>query len=663
MLDCTGVETTEDQPEPEPVEANETKGERILVYRYGLAAPHENAPVIAEQMRMAHAHRNAWIAIERGRRAAVRAIEEPLLADARTAFAEASARYAAASEKMRAWRIETGKRRVPDELREAKETAGAAMGEARTRFFAERRANQPALRGHVDALGERAKELRNNARAYSGLAKFGPYRGAFGTYQLAELSADASAQKTPLYDDCAPNDPKFARWCGDGAVSVQIQGGVSVERALFGEHRQLRITAPGSDAWEHPKRAKRRAAARTAAIAMRLGDAADGTPLWGRWRLDMHRPLPAGAVIKRATVHRRMRGPHAEWSLSLTIVFAKSRRPAVAPLRGGAVAVDLGWRLMPDRSLRVAAWVDEHGAAGDLCLDFKTLARLTRAERIQGERDERFNAVRAQLLAWVAAVQIVQAFALVAGKPFEGVPEGLLALVRRMPAWRSQRRLVGFQGEWRGHRFQGDERMYGIVEAWAARDRHEWATEERGRVRALRRRREIYRCFAAQLGDRYETVLLEDMDLRTLTVRVDDDETRNEVAAHHRQLAAVSELRDAIVYAALARGRLARGYAAADTTRTCHECGLVTERPSAATDVIVACECGATWDQDTNACRVLLARWRERPGDALDMAIARKARSQKPGGIVETKRDRVRRLRKEKEARMEAARQTVANLE
>ena len=46
-----------------------------VVYRYGLHAPHECADTVHEQMRLAHRFYNTLVAIERGRRAAVRAVE------------------------------------------------------------------------------------------------------------------------------------------------------------------------------------------------------------------------------------------------------------------------------------------------------------------------------------------------------------------------------------------------------------------------------------------------------------------------------------------------------------------------------------------------------------------------------------------------------------
>ena len=77
----------------------------------------------------------------------------------------------------------------------------------------------------------------------------------------------------------------------------------------------------------------------------------------------------------------------------------------------------------------------------------------------------------------------------------------------------------------------------------------------------------------------------------------------------------------------------------------------------------LACECGAAWDQDvTGAPTILLARWRERPGDAKMLVGARDGENgNDPAEKKESRWARVKRLRAEKEARMSAAREAAGS--
>src|SRR5271167_4725493 len=49
-----------------------------IVYRFGLLPPTENAAVVRRQMRLAHDYRNLLVEIERGKRAALRALDAEL---------------------------------------------------------------------------------------------------------------------------------------------------------------------------------------------------------------------------------------------------------------------------------------------------------------------------------------------------------------------------------------------------------------------------------------------------------------------------------------------------------------------------------------------------------------------------------------------------------
>jgi hypothetical protein len=275
---------------------------------------------------------------------------------------------------------------------------------------------------------------------------------------------------------------------------------------------------------------------------------------------------------------------------------------------------------------------------------------------MRSERDRRFDAARANLLGWLRSHQ-------------ELVPEWLAKATTTLHAWRSEARLVALYSRWSGSRFEGDEQPYYALASWRARARHEWAVESCARDQALRRRRERYRVWAAQLASKYNTIVIEKFDKREVAVIPAPDvqveqnaeqAARDKAARSNRFLAATSELCDCLVTAARSRGCTVIAVPCEDTTRTCPVCGLVESRDAAAA-IELTCECGASWDQDVDgAPAVLLARARERPGDTKILVGAREDEKKNENGQKpESQWQRVRRMRAEKEARMGTAREAA----
>ncbi len=342
---------------------------------------------------------------------------------------------------------------------------------------------------------------------------------------------------------------------------------------------------------------------------MRVGYKDD--PTCAAWRLDYHRPLPVGAYVTWVTVHRRTRGPHSEWSLCVTVNAEAAKSPPGETAREAAVAVDVGWRLI-DGELRVAAWRDTAGRSGELRLSVADVAALRAHERVRSERDRAFDLCKLALRQWVATSSVA--------------PDWMREDTRAMHAWRNPGRMVRLLRRWeaeRPDRAAAEDAALQAVRAWATGDRARWASEEARRLWGLRRRKDKYRRFAAEICRRYGTVVVEQFDLRAVAERkpTGEDSAENEVARSNRQIAAISELRACLLEAR--HGATVVSVSAVDTTRTCPACGVVADRDAAA-QVRLACECGHEWDQDVDgAAPILLARWVERPGDAKPLAGAR----------------------------------------
>ena len=147
-------------------------------------------------------------------------------------------------------------------------------------------------------------------------------------------------------------------WNGSGRVTVRFQRGLPVGTAMAGTDGRLQIDKVPEEAWCSPERSVRRRLARTS-VRIRVAYASEGrSPIWFELPVIIHRPMPADGLIRSASITREKIGLTWRYRLSLTIASPPSP-PPVAQKRP-SIALDLGWRLVPD-GLRVAAWVDTEG--------------------------------------------------------------------------------------------------------------------------------------------------------------------------------------------------------------------------------------------------------------------------------------------------------------
>ncbi len=547
------------------------------VYQYGCLAPIENREIVDKQMRLGHRYRNTLVEIERGRRAALR----PLFEDPAIALASRQAKDAVRLARD-AIKMARSKSRAKDEtemLKEALKEAQARTAEASRALGESRRALFEASNGKArEDINERAKELGRSARAYCGVY--------WGTYLLAEAAVDA-ARGEKLFDGIEPNDPRFKAWNGEGAVGVQIQGGMGVAEVFACTDTRLRIERTG-----HRSRGGRREH-----VVFWLRVESEGRdPVWAKFPAILHRPLPSEAIIKNVVVKRSLIGPRERWhvNISLDTTACDLRKRAYS----GVVAVNLGWRVVPEE-IRVATWLDDQGQKGHLVLGSHLLAELRKAAELRSVRDENFNAARASLAAWLGERE---------------VPEWLRARTIHLAQWRAPGKLAALTRAWKAARFDGDAEAYDALEAWRYHDHHLWEWEASVREKSLLRRRDLYRVFAADLARRYADVIIEDVDRREFATKpeVGDAKEKNDIAParSNRFLVAPSDLEGAIANAC----RMTR-LSAVRITITCHACGTV-EQFDSAKAIWHRCEsCGEAWDQDVNACANMLGQWRERPSD------------------------------------------------
>lgn len=591
-----------------------------LVYRYGLLRPDVEALVI-DQMRAAHTYRNRLTEIERARRAALRDIDtsHSELSALHARVTETAVQLASLVDAMRRERARTRKRSESAELRDRINASRAAAREARRQWMERRRQvlSDPIATAKRDRANEMAHADRVSARAECDVY--------WGTYQLIE-DQDQAARKTPLWDGDQPNDPRFIPWRGQGAVSVQIICGASVDEVMGCEHTQVRLEHADEKLGSRMGTSRRRSLRRRMVLWLRIGSLKDRSPAWARWPMVLHRPLPPIARVKRVSVHRRMIGPRVEWYATFALEV-----PQPTGTLGGAVGVDVGWRQRPDGSLRVAVVCAEHGKPHEIVVPPEIMAGIRKADEIRSVRDRGIDAARAALVRWLGELKITDEWR-----------EATSDLAR----WRSPARLAGLALWWRSHPLPNDDVEFWALETWRYHDWHLWRWETSQRTGALRRRRDWYRVVAAGLAMRYSNLVLEDdAGLASFAGRPDPEAPAdNETARSNRVLAAVSELRQCLVSAFRRRGELVSLLPAANTTRTCHVCGVV-ETWDAASNLRHQCANGHAWDQDVNAARNLIERWRA-AGDG------GAARIPQPSVSPESRWQRARRLAAERADRM-----------
>jgi len=555
----------------------------VRVYRYGLRRPHEQGERVRAQMRAAHRYRNTLVEIERARRTAVRSA---MSAYGNIGELEAAARSAdvVVSDAVRLAKAAKAEARSHSGVSSDQKAALSAARERKrdaVRLLRETRVllrQDVVLSTEVDRVNELAAELRRNARKHCGVY--------WGTYLLIE-AADEAARKVPLYDGAEPSDPRFMRWAGEGRVGVSIAKGADI--AVLDDTKDTRIRIePGTMPKGADPASKRSAKRRHAVLAMRVGSGDQREPVFARWEMVMHRSLPAGARIKNAAVSLRLVGPREEWSVAITLDTTACAETAT---RGrGVVGVDLGWRML-NGDIRSAAW-DGGDVSGFLALPAELIGQVEKVADLRSIRSKNFDASRA---------------ALVAAMPADA-PAWLRGATASLGQWKSIDRLTKLALRWRVARFDGDAAAYDALEAWRYNDHHLWCWESEQRTRTLRHRREIYRIFAAKLAREYETLAIENFDLRVFSVRapVETDASIDTVTRAARVVVSPSELRLSLVNA-FGPHRVVK-VDAANTTRECSECHHINTWDAAAELSHTCAQCGARWDQDANAARVIRAR-------------------------------------------------------
>jgi len=166
--------------------------------------------------------------------------------------------------------------------------------------------------------------------------------------------------------------------------------------------------------------------------------------------------------------------------------------------------------------------------------------------------------------------------------------------------WRSCARLAALTLRWR--------KLFGMpswLEDWRKRDKHVYEFESNLRDQLAGSRLDLYRVFSAWICSQYETVVVEDLDLRkTHELEETGEKADDEWLKHYVRDACLSKL-----FACLKDK--ASSYVKVDPKYTTLECWSCHETNPVGRDLNYACvgaSCDEEWDQDVNAARNILGR-------------------------------------------------------
>ena len=204
------------------------------IYKYGLRPPVEGEDIVNEQMLMAHRYYNKLIEIEceslTTNRETVKERQQqlrlPEIEELEEKVKELKGVLQERTSEIKKWRIQHGKQVAPKEIRDQLKEAKAqrkVIGEELKKVKKVLYEDPVVIKKHKKA-NEQANRLRKDARASCGCY--------WGTYLTVEQASDAAREDAKFL-------PHFRRWDGSGAVAVQVQHGITFEKAMEGDDTRL----------------------------------------------------------------------------------------------------------------------------------------------------------------------------------------------------------------------------------------------------------------------------------------------------------------------------------------------------------------------------------------------------------------------------------------
>lgn len=539
------------------------------VFEYGCLSPLANEDIALEQMKKRNIFWNSLVSIEREYRKKSIALIASGRNDTITNLeAKVADLLNEIKQRRKAARKNVDTTDLVNKIKELKEERKIVYSEQKLRRKELIEMHKPAF----EALEMERREAVKNAQVESGLW-WCNYDDVLKSYNVARVKAIKEGKEL-----------KYHSFDGSGKVSIRYQRGEAIEE-VFASNTLLQIKPIDRATWDCPVRAERRKMTRSI-VKIRVGsegrDRRD--PIWFELPFVMHRPIPFQSTIRSASVVREKYGNRFRYKLIIVTCLPQF---VDSTADKGAVGVDLGWR-RASNGIRVAYWCDAEGQTGKLTLPNDIIARFEKVNSLKSIRGRHFNNAKAVLAAWLR------------DKP---TPEWLKEETKFLFKWNSPGKFKKLLFAWHQNRFPEDREMVAFIEEYLKRDLHLWQWEFNLRDKVQRRRRELYRIFAAELVKKYSIVILEKFDLRRVERKSEDEYgTRGALpASHNRTIASVSILRNVINTTFSHEGKYILQVEPNYTTVKCHKCGHVEKFDSKRQIYHTCSACGILWDQDYNA--------------------------------------------------------------
>jgi hypothetical protein len=597
----------------------------VRVWSFSCKRPTSNAQIVWEQLKLAHKYYNDLVQIEQERRSAYRTVRSslcPNLAEFEVKYKDVSERLDKAIDELRSIRKSVRKRVSNLELQKH---ISDLKAEKKQVYESLKQARDEANSNEV--LEAADKKLTSDMLEKVKLArsKCGVY---FGTYLLIEKAVESSKSSQA--------DQKFHRWDGNGRIGVQLQNKPTVKDIFDQKSTMIQINPVSPEAYfiKNGKQKVRPPLSRSK-VRIRVGSDKSRNPIWAEFPITLHRKLPDDAIITWAWISTRRIGLHTEFELQLTLEsneFVKVRPTS------GAIAFDLGWRVRPD-GIRVGFVVGNDGFKQEILVPNHIQTALEHSSKLIGYSDEFFNVALSILSEAIKS-------------KLSGLPNWMPEATLNISQWRMHGKLASIVNrwltesdkdlifkicsDWKNYRFSSkldlfatkDEiftwaNLAGIkdqatqllfyLELWRRKDRHliQWAADQRKKT--ISNRQHLYRNIASNLSQRYKTLVVEDMDLRKF-IKNSTPENENPKDYTHciMSIGSPGELRLELIQA-FGKPNIIK-VDPENTTRECHLCGHINKWKNQEILVLQCSNCEKYWDQDENACHILLKRCEQSNG-------------------------------------------------
>lgn len=352
-------------------------------------------------------------------------------------------------EEAKAERQQRKAKRVSDDFRRRLKTTREEIAALCAQAKEHRKAERERQKEMLAALEAERRERVKAARQASGLY-WGNYLQVVEDYETARVRAAK---------DRVMLRPHGIRATG-AITACKTSNPPAVATMLGGDNTWVQIdAAPG----ETTKRTRAR---------IRIGSDDERSPIWAEATINLHRPVPDG-FVRQASFVRRFIGTKPKWTFCVTVELAAEGQPSAE--RGGCAVIEAAPKLAlpaPGEPLLVAR-------CGELeCwLPAEYFGALRKSQELVALVGEKFAASRENL----------------------GIEE-------EDPRAASPHRLYG----WCRSTPLADKILGEIAREYRRDYEHLWNWAINGRDQALRRRREIYRVFAARAlaaAAQYEFVL------------------------------------------------------------------------------------------------------------------------------------------------------------